>query len=185
MVPDSLAYICDAGVLAVVSTVVTVCYLLIRLAAWISDSFYALPNKTKGLQVATVSSRNLYSQATTQGNKGDPESKPTNSGQHQTTSSNGSSEEQQEEGTKAKYTQQSSDTSGVQRLTVPGKWTHNVLHPIEHNSWFEGVSPPRKHQEGLCQTWSQDSRSSASCTDHNEHFNTSAVSRTGETGSNP
>ena len=134
MVPDSLANLCDAGVPAVVSTVITLCYLFLKLAAWISDSFYALSNKAKGLQVATASSRNSSPQATTQGNKGNPESKLADSGQHTEATSNGPSEEQQEEGTKAEYiTQKSSHTPRVQRLTIllPEKWTHDVLHPVD------------------------------------------------------
>ena len=56
MVPDSFAYIHDAVLPVVMSTVITLCYLF---TMWIPDSFYSLPNKAKRLQVMTVSSRNL------------------------------------------------------------------------------------------------------------------------------
>ena len=61
---------------------------------------------------------------------------------------------------------------------------HDVLHPIEHYTWFEGVSPTGKHQEGLCQTRSGNSEPSSNGTDNNEHSNSPTVSQTRETGPN-
>ena len=69
MVTDSLALFCDAGLPAIVSTVITVCYLSIRLSTWFADNFYAIPNKAKRSQVTTATDRDSDSKTTTQKNQ--------------------------------------------------------------------------------------------------------------------
>ena len=89
MVSNYFAYIHDAGLLAIMSTVITLYYLFLKLAKWITDSFYALPNKTERSQVMTASSRNLHPQATTQGNQSNTGGQSTDSGQQTGTNGNG------------------------------------------------------------------------------------------------
>ena len=48
MVADSNALIRDVGVTAVLSTVITLLYIVIKLCGWLTDNFHAVPDKTEG-----------------------------------------------------------------------------------------------------------------------------------------
>ena len=83
MVTDSAAFFCDAGVLAIISTIITVCYLLIKLFTWFTDSFNAVPDPAKRSQITTMSDRDTDSETTTLRNQGNTEGQSANN-RHQT-----------------------------------------------------------------------------------------------------
>ena len=60
IVTNSFAFLHDAGLPAVVSTVITLCYLLLKIGTWLADIFYAIPNQTKMTQITTARSRSRY-----------------------------------------------------------------------------------------------------------------------------
>ena len=57
MVTDSFALIHDAGLLVVLSTVITICYFLIKLGSWLADSIYAIPDKTQWPKIMAMADR--------------------------------------------------------------------------------------------------------------------------------
>ena len=83
MITDSIAVICDARVLAVLSTIITLFYLVIKFGSWLADSFHVLPNKTQGPKGTPVADRNQDTQSTTTRNQCGTESQLTDTG-HQT-----------------------------------------------------------------------------------------------------
>ena len=80
MVTDSFALICDTGLPAVLSTVITIFYFVIKLGSWLVDSFHAIPDKTQGLKVTPTADRNQDIQGTTKRNQSETESKSTDNG---------------------------------------------------------------------------------------------------------
>ena len=148
MVTDSFAFLCDARPLAVISTVITMCYLLIKLGTWLTDSFYAIPNETNRSQVTAMLDRDQDTQTTTKRNQSDTESQLTDSGHQTITAGNGLRVRTEQKGPETEYiTKQSANTRGIQELAIflPGQLMHDVLSPIEHHSRSEGLSTSAEH----------------------------------------
>ena len=89
MVTDSFALICDARLPAVLSTVITLLYFVIKLGSWLVDSFHAIPDKTQGPKVMPTTDRNQDTQGTTKRSQSDTETKLTDSGHQEFSTDNG------------------------------------------------------------------------------------------------
>ena len=149
MITNLVAFLCDAGVPAIVSTIITVCHLLVQLCKWFADSFYAIPDKAKRSKITTASDRDLVSKATKQRNQSDTEGQSTDNGRQTITADHGLRVRVQQEGTETKYsTQQPTHPGSIQEPTVllPGKQVHGVLCTTEHYFQLEGVPTLTEHQ---------------------------------------
>ena len=113
MVTDSFVLIRDAGLPAVIFTVITIFYLLIKFGSWLADSFHAISNKTQRSQVMTTTNRDQDTQRTAKRNQSDTEGQSTDSGHQAISADNGLRVRTTQTGPKAKYIQRHTTHSTV------------------------------------------------------------------------
>lgn len=154
------------------STVITICYFLVKLCIWLADSFHAIPDKTKRPQVTAASDRDQDTQTTTKGSQSDTESQSTDSGHQTITTDNGLRVRTEKRWPETDYiTEPSRNTRGVQEpaILLPGKWPHNVLNTTEHYPRSQGLPTSAEHLGWLCETRSGSTKSNSDRTSDNRH----------------
>ena len=185
MVSNLVAFFCDAGVPAVISTIITVCYLLIKFFTWCTDNFYAIPDLAKRSETTTASDKDSDSEATAQRNQDDTEGQSADHGHQTITTDHGLRlRQQQEEIDSTRDPKTSAHSERIQESTVllPRKKAHDVLDTTEHYSQIEGVSTPTEHQRQLCKGRSTNSRSDRIRTNDHRDFDPTTIHRKGEAG---